>query len=202
MYNDTEGRPIRRLFVYKETLMCRYGFYTYKPHFACFTCRKTFKQPNYIDLLKRIGKDQYASHIRRQPNGQFTEKQLAQQALIEEFKNREVKCPECGNYMADLGFDFRSPKKTAVKEWAIIEGLYTIGKNFYSCGCNGPGYIPKEPADYAVYLKKMLQQYEEEIHTCQEKTMEECPDKADQVSYWHEKAILVKEEIKRQGFVL
>jgi hypothetical protein len=182
--------------------MCRYGFYTYKPHFACFTCRKTFKQPNYIDLLKKkLGKDGYAQLLRKQRYGKLTEKQQAQVALVEEVKNREIKCPECGGYMVDLGYDFRSPKKTAVKEWAIIEGLYTIGKSFYSCGCNGPGYIPKEPADYAAYLKRMLRTYEGEIHACQEKTLEECPDKAE-INYWSDKATLVREEIKHRGFVL
>src|SRR5579871_6499763 len=25
--------------------MCRYGVHTYKPHYACFRCRKTFKRP-------------------------------------------------------------------------------------------------------------------------------------------------------------
>lgn len=36
--------------------MCRYAFSTYKLHFACFKCRKVFKQPAPLDLLKRDDK--------------------------------------------------------------------------------------------------------------------------------------------------
>ena len=143
--------------------MCRYGFKTYKSHFACFSCRKTFKQAHEADLVKKT--------------------------------DREFKCPECGGFMADLGLDFRSPRKTAVKEWKIIEGLYTIGTSFYSCGCNGPGYIPSHPRDYETYLNKVLQGYENHIATFQSQTLQECGDKLERIHYWNERADLVRKEL-------
>jgi DNA-directed RNA polymerase subunit RPC12/RpoP len=145
--------------------MCRYGFYTYKSHYACFRCRKTFKQAHDADLLHKT--------------------------------DREFKCPECGGYMANLGFDFKSPRKTAVKEWKIIEGLYTIGKSFYSCGCIGPGYIPQNPIEYKLYLNNVLTEYENTILQLQNQSLEACADKLERITYWSEKVVLVKGELSR-----
>ena len=100
--------------------------------------------------------------------------------------------------MADLGLDFKSPKKAAENEWKIIQGLYTIGRSFYSCGCNGIGYIPQHPRDYQVYLNNVLQEYENSIAYYQSKPVTECQDKADRIKYWSEKAAAVKEELARQ----
>ena len=61
--------------------MCRYGMSTYKEPFACFECRKSFKQTNYYEL---------PDHVRP--------------ASIEQ---RVVKCPQCGNQMANMGHDFK-----------------------------------------------------------------------------------------------
>lgn len=85
----------------------------YKPHFACFHCRKTFKRRLLLDIE---GKD--------------------------EFQLTPAKCPDCGRLMAGMGKDFRAPKKTAVAAWKHIELLYDVGISFFSCGCKGPGYIP------------------------------------------------------------
>lgn len=126
----------------------------------------------------------------------WTDKERAQ---YEELKNnlecREIKCPECGDLMADLGLDFKSPRKTAVKEWKIIEGLYTIGTSFHSCGCNGPGYIPRHPRDYEAYLNKVLQGYENHIANWQSQTLQESRDKLQHIQYWNERAELVRKEL-------
>jgi uncharacterized FAD-dependent dehydrogenase len=37
--------------------MCRYALKTYKPHFACFDCRKVFKKTPIEDYLKQRGDD-------------------------------------------------------------------------------------------------------------------------------------------------
>lgn len=75
--------------------MCRYAI-TYKPHFACFKCRKSFKRR----LLKDISDD---------------DKQ----------KSVPAKCPECGELMADMGLDFKAPSKTNIKAWEHLTNLYS-----------------------------------------------------------------------------
>jgi hypothetical protein len=180
--------------------MCRYAFKTYKSHFACFNCRKTFKQAPYSDLLQRIGKSQYYNKLRQKPGNQLTEKEMSQLADFDKnYTDREIKCPECGYYMADLGLDYKSPKKTAIKEWKIIEGLYVIGKSFHNCGCNGIGFIPKNHKDYEIYLKNVLHDYEKSITYYQNKTLVEYPDKAERIGYWKDKVTTIKIELARQG---
>ncbi len=181
--------------------MCRYAFKTYKSHFACFSCRKTFKQAPYTDLLQQIGKADYYEKLSRKPIKQLTEKERSQLANIDKnYKDREIKCPECGNYMADLGLDFKSPKKTAVKEWKIIEELYTIGISFHSCGCQGIGYIPQNPKEYKLYLNNILREYENSIAYYQKQTPEECRDKTERIKYWSERTETIKAELARQKF--
>lgn len=92
--------------------MCRYGDTTYKPHYACFECRKTFKR-RLLGDIRGAAKDSV-----------------------------EAKCPECGNLTADMGLDFESPKNSDVKGWEGMKNLYAAGVTFHSCGCTGPGYIP------------------------------------------------------------
>ena len=93
--------------------MCRYAFSIYKPHYACFECRKMFRRR----LLKDIDHDKK--------------------------KSLEAKCPQCGTFMADMGLDFKSPRKDDIKAWKHVQDLYSVGITFHSCGCSGPGYIPK-----------------------------------------------------------
>jgi DNA-directed RNA polymerase subunit RPC12/RpoP len=98
---------------------------TYKPHYACFVCRKTFKRRLFKDI--KVGKQ----------------------------SDLEVKCPDCESFMANMGFDFESPKKNDVKKWEHIKSLYSVGIAFHSCGCSGPGYIPNS--------KEKLQEYFEDL---------------------------------------
>jgi len=182
--------------------MCRYAFKTYKSHFACFHCRKTFKQPHYSDLLQRIGKSEHYEKLLDKSIKKLSDKEKEMLTNLGlRFSKREIKCPECSNYMADLGLDFKSPKKQAVKEWKIIEGLYTIGKSFYSCGCNGIGYIPQNPKDYETYLKKLLYEYEHTISYYQNKTPDEYKDKAERIKYWSDQAKKIKTELAKQKFL-
>jgi hypothetical protein len=168
----------------------------YKSHFACFRCRKTFKQAHYADLLKKIGKAGYFQKLMHKSMDKFSDKERVQfEEFDKNFMSREIKCPQCGGYMVDLGLDFRSPKQTAVKEWRIIEGLYTIGKSFYSCGCDGPGYIPNNPKDYEAYLNKVLHDYESNITSFQNQPLKECRDKSKRIAYWSERVAVVKEEL-------
>lgn len=153
-------------------MMCLYAFKTYKSHFACFDCRKTFKPRLNADLPGKRG---------RHSN----------------YEDREIKCPECGNYMVDLGREFKSPKKTDVKEWEIIKGFYIIGKHFQTCGCNGPGYIPKNRKDYEAHLTDVLLEYETSMAKCKKLTLEELPDKAARIAYWDSKITAIKAELAK-----
>lgn len=96
----------------------------YKPHYACFDCRKTFKRK----LL---------AHIRYSTKN-----------------SGEAKCPECGKLTADMGLDFESPRKDDQKSWEHLKNLYAVGITFHSCGCFGPGFIPKNDEE----LLKSLQE--------------------------------------------
>ena len=97
--------------------MCRYGFHTYKDHFACFDCRKTFRvrpAAEWVDEAVRAGD-----------------------------ARRVVKCPDCGRPMANMGLDFKSPRRRDAKQWEKVRLLYRVGIAYGSCGCGGPGPRPQ-----------------------------------------------------------
>ena len=110
--------------------MCRYAMTNYKPHYACFSCRKTFKRRLLGDIKQGAPPDSF-----------------------------DAKCPECGELMADMGMDFESPRKSDVKAWKHIQSLYQSGITFHSCGCIGPGYIPVDKEDLLRVLKLRKENY-------------------------------------------
>lgn len=120
--------------------MCRYAMTIYKPHQACFNCRKTFKRRLLGDITRGKGDEQAA------------------------------KCPQCGELTADMGLDFESPKKTDVKKWAHLKELYTVGITFHSCGCTGPGYIPKDKSQLIAYFEGLKKDYQRELVFWRERT--------------------------------
>lgn len=148
--------------------MCRYAFKTYKPHFVCFDCRKTFKKPPTIDLIKQNGdwedyKKVFLQKAYSQHEKFIQENPELAKTLENKYHNRKEKCPQCGALMANLGLDFRAPKKGKKKEWEIVKGMYEIGVNFHTCGCSGIGYIPKKERDYVKYLKDRKVDYLDRI---------------------------------------
>jgi hypothetical protein len=148
--------------------MCRYASKTYKIHFACFNCRKSFKKAPSEDLAIQNGDWEdyklafwsYSSAKSKKFRKENPDRVIY---LTEKYKNRKEKCPECGELMTDLGLDFKAPKKDKTKEWEIIKGLYRIGKSFYSCGCNGIGYVPKNEKEYKEYLLKNRYYYQQRL---------------------------------------
>lgn len=66
----------------------------------------------------------------------------------------EARCPQCRKLMANMGLDFAAPPKNDVKKWEHLKNLYQVGITFHSCGCTGPGYIPRDK-------EQMLQHFEE-----------------------------------------
>lgn len=115
--------------------MCRYATNRYKPHYACFNCRKTFKRKLLWDIQRS-----------------------------DEFELKAAKCPECGQLMACMGKDFESPKKENVKAWEHMHRLYSVGIMFHSCGCSGPGYIPDTKETLVAYFEKLLTEYHGQLN--------------------------------------
>lgn len=101
----------------------------YKPHYACFNCKKTFKRRLIVDINR------------------------------DETNTVEAKCPQCGELMADMGLDFASPKMDNIKEWNHLKNLYAVGITFHSCGCTGPGYIPNSSDQLKAYLEYIKASY-------------------------------------------
>jgi DNA-directed RNA polymerase subunit RPC12/RpoP len=106
----------------------------YKSHYACFECKKTFKRKRIWDINR------------------------------DDKRTVEAKCPQCGQLMANMGLDFASPKKDNVKEWQHIKDLYSVGITFHSCGCTGPGYIPKTAEKLIAYFKELLVDYNRNLN--------------------------------------
>ena len=91
-----------------------YGIY--KDHYACFGCRKAFKQPNRLDLEKQL--------------------------RPKHSKNRVVLCRECRKPMQSMGHAFKAPRQNATKQWKKVETLITNGIRFDYFGWAGPGNRP------------------------------------------------------------
>lgn len=127
---------------------------TYKSHYACFECRKTFK--------RRLASDVFDGVDKTRP-------------IV------PAKCPECGGMMANMGLDFASPKKSDIKTWKHLATLYHVGITFHSCGCSGPGFIPRDQEQLLSQLQQTLELY------------------IDQQNYWARQPVLPKtmKEIKK-----
>jgi len=116
--------------------MCRYAMYgPYKDIYACFQCRKVFKQASDREL---------SNH---------------------DVQKRTYKCPQCGGTMNDMGHDFKAPKLNDVKQWRKVELLYNNGFTYHSCGCGGPGYRPAKLSEVEQFLEhnKTFQSEGEEL---------------------------------------
>jgi hypothetical protein len=75
----------------------------------------------------------------------------------------EAKCPQCSELMANMGLDFESPKKDNIKEWNHVRELYSVGITFHSCGCTGPGYIPKDTDRLIAYFEEIINGYNKQL---------------------------------------
>ncbi len=117
--------------------MCRYAMKSYKPHYACFKCRKTFKRRLLVDVLDGLSN---------------TDVEIP------------AKCPECSELMANMGLDFEAPRKKDIKAWQHLSTLYEVGIAFHSCGCSGPGFIPTDSNELINHLSKIKLVYLEHQH--------------------------------------
>jgi hypothetical protein len=101
--------------------MCRYSWHNYKDHFACFDCRKAFKQWQWEATDEdEFNRRQKLKHV-----------------------PREVMCPDCGESMTDMGLDFKAPRQNDVEAWEVLRVLSEHGFRFFGCGCS-VGFTPPE----------------------------------------------------------
>lgn len=141
---------------------------TYKPHYACFNCRKTFKRKLASDV---------------------------------DGKGSEAKCPQCAELMANMGLDFESPKKENSKEWNHLKNLYAVGITFHSCGCSGPGYIPKDNEELKDYFESILIRYKKQLSFWQNRIEPESEAEIQRENAKHWQTISVIPNRPRKGTV-
>lgn len=171
--------------------MCRYAMSgPYKSHFACFSCRKAFKQPPIEDYLDSLGRGYVYKQLRllwaNKTLLQLREAELGHRLedLEEEYRNATHRCPECSGQMVDMGLDFKPPKQSDSKAWKTLQGMYRVGHAFQTCGCDGPGWIPKSTSDYRRYLASTKRHYEEQLKQVQMATNVSSEEKKEAVEYW------------------
>jgi hypothetical protein len=109
----------------------------YKEKWACFACRKCFKQRSWLDLLADRGFATGKSHLVK----------------------RDILCPQCRRPMTNMGWDFKVPKQKDVEQWKKVELLAQNGYTFHSrCWWGephkGPGPRPARLRDVEPFLKE------------------------------------------------
>ncbi|WP_245896457.1 hypothetical protein [Flavobacterium sediminis] len=57
------------------------------------------------------------------------------------------------------GIRFQISPKKDLKAWNHVERLYETGITFHSCGCSGPGYIPKDKESLIQFLEQEKEVY-------------------------------------------
>lgn len=186
--------------------MCRYAMSgPYKSHFACFTCRKAFKQPPIEDHLDSHGLGYVYKQLQTLRYNtkalQRCEKQLGHclTDLENEFQSVTHRCSECGDPMIDMGLDFKPPKQSDAKAWKRLQGMYRVGHAFQTCGCNGPGWIPQSTSDYRSYLVSMKKQYEEQVKQIQKNHNLSPEAKQAAAEYWTVRISAIETEQKNVG---
>ena len=184
------------------TVMCRYSWKNYKSHFACFKCRKAFKQPPICDWLMlhnmEYAYDQLLRLWGNKPKLRLRESELGitYDELVKKYQLGAHRCPQCGEQMVDMGLDFKPPKQVDKKAWRLLHGMFRVGHCFYSCGCNGPGWIPKTTADYRKYLQDRRRNYQANIRNLRRATSRTAAEKDEASAYWGSLINAVDKELK------
>ncbi len=182
--------------------MCRYAMSgPYKRHYVCFVCRKAFKQPPIEDYLAVRGRGYVYKQLRHLWSNtrvlELRENELGHRLadLEEEYRNATHNCPECGEQMIDMGLDFKAPKQSDVKAWRTLQGMYRVGHAFHTCGCNGPGWIPKSTADYHKYLETQRIRYMEQLGHVQHSSEFSADAKKEAADYWASRIQAIDREL-------
>lgn len=94
----------------------------YREHFACFRCRKAFKQTADADLP--ADRRPTPGHPRAAP------------------------CPQCRTPMAEVGKDFEAPRQSDVGRWEVAELLHQHGIRL----AGGPNPRPADLKELEAWL--------------------------------------------------
>lgn len=182
--------------------MCRYARSgPYKSHFACFSCRKAFKQPPISDWLAARGRGFVYQELSRlwsdQPRLERREAELGIRLaeLEAEYQNAAHRCPECTEPMVDMGLDFKPPRQADEKAWRALLGLYRTGHVFHTCGCDGPGFIPKSTADYRRYLDDRRRIFSDELKRVQQARDLSSDARQEAGNYWLDRIARIDAEL-------
>lgn len=180
--------------------MCRYGFKNYKPHYVCFDCRKTFKQPILEEIVIQNGDwEAYKRAFLNYNSDKSKQFRNNNPELISKFdkkyRNKKYPCPNCGSEMNNIGLDFKAPKNNKIKEWRIAKSLYKIGNTFHTCGCDGPGYIPRNLTDHLNNMYKISAVYQKKLN---QRNIDFSPSELKEyLFYWKSKLDLISAEINK-----
>lgn len=171
--------------------MCRYAFKNYKPHFVCFECRKQFKRPPLVDLLRQSGQASLFERLERYPSRALLARAeraagVTLDKLRSDYRATVSKCPQCGSVMADMGLDFKPPPTSAVRAWARIRGLLKVGFYWHTCGCSGPGYIPTNATDYEAYLGQRAKLFASRLKSARRSKSLDAAARAREGRHWSE----------------
>jgi hypothetical protein len=101
--------------------------------------------------------------------------------------------------MIDMGLDFKPPRQSDVKAWRIFQGMYRVGHAFHTCGCVGPGWIPKSTSDYREYLASRKKHYEEQLEGIQNSSDASPEAKKEAAEYWSSRIEAVDQELMGVG---
>ncbi|MEM7028809.1 MAG: hypothetical protein AAF629_04405 [Chloroflexota bacterium] len=183
--------------------MCRYAGKSYKLHFACFGCRKAFRKPpveDYMEqkgLIQKYNKLRFVHYNKTRLKKLETELNVTRDELHNSYIEQINKCPQCGNVMADLGRDIKVPRKNNQKAWRILEGMYHLGHSFYTCGCDGIGFVPKNQTDFVRYLTYRLKDYQSQLKKADTDNGVNPTQKQGAQAYWEKRIIKIEREIKK-----
>lgn len=97
------------------------------------------------------GTDSYPAHVCRYGMGYY-KRHFVCLACRSSFKRdwpdeREQLCPRCGATMIDAGHDLAVPRRRDAAGWKVLSVVLRAGLTFHSCGCGGPGFRPRTPAE-------------------------------------------------------
>lgn len=184
--------------------MCRYAMYgPYKPHFACFACRKAFKQSPISDWLAIRGRGFAYNELHRlwshKPSLERRELELGVRLsdLEAEYRDAAHNCPDCNQPMIDMGLDFKAPRQSDEKAWRTLLGMFRVGHVFHTCGCDGPGFVPKSAADYRQYLDERRRAYLLQMNRIQDSTELSTTAKHEAGDQWLYRISLVDAELAK-----
>lgn len=102
------------------------SFPKFKPHFACFTCRRAWKHSSGGFQFPKPGEIPHERERRIESN----------EKVNEEAFSVESRCPVCRKEAPSVGRDFKPPKEDDVKAWKAAEEAFKKNGMFISCPQN------------------------------------------------------------------